>query len=37
MFDYRGGKQIYLICGPTDMRKGTDGLSAIINLQLRLL
>ncbi len=26
-------KQIYLICGPTDMRKGTDGLSAIVNLQ----
>lgn len=32
MFDH-SGKQIYLICGPTDMRKGTDGLSAIVNLQ----
>ncbi len=32
MFDHRG-KQIYLICGSTDMRKGTDGLSAIVNLQ----
>jgi len=31
MFDH-SGKQIYLICGPTDMRKGTDGLSAIVNL-----
>jgi|GEM_PF-6727553 len=28
MFDH-SGKQIYLICGSTDMRNGTDGLSAI--------
>ena len=26
------GKQIYVVCGPTDMRKGIDGLSAIVNL-----
>ena len=32
MFDH-SGKQIYLICGSTDMRNGTDGLSAIVNLQ----
>ena len=32
MFDHRG-KQIYLICGSTDMRKGIDGLAAIVNLQ----
>ena len=32
MFDH-SDKQIYLICGFTDMRKGTDGLSAIVNLQ----
>ena len=33
MFDCRG-KEIYLICGATDMRKGIDGLSSIINLRL---
>nr|MBP9975664.1 IS66 family insertion sequence element accessory protein TnpB [Synergistaceae bacterium] len=32
MFDHRG-KQIYLICGSTDMRKGIDGIAAIVNLQ----
>ena len=30
MFDHRG-KQIYLICGSTDMRKGIDGLSSIVD------
>ena len=29
-----GGKEIYLVCGPTDMRKGIDGLSAVVNLRL---
>ena len=33
MFDHRG-KQIYLICGSTDMRKGIDGLSSIAGLRL---
>ena len=33
MFDHRG-KQIYLICGSTDMRKGIDGLSSIVDLCL---
>ena len=33
MFDHRG-KQIYLICGSTDMRKGIDGLSSIVDLRL---
>jgi transposase len=32
MFDCRG-KEICLICGATDMRKGIDGLSPIINLR----
>ena len=30
MFDHRG-KQIYLICGSTDMSKGIDGLSSIVD------
>lgn len=25
-----GGKQIYLVCGATDMRKGIDGLAAVV-------
>jgi transposase len=29
-----GGKEIYLVCGPTDMRKGIDGLSAVVDLRL---
>lgn len=33
MIDYRG-KQIYLACGSTDMRKGINGLSATVNLSL---
>ena len=32
MFEH-SGKQIYLVCFPTDMRKGIDGLSAIVSLQ----
>lgn len=28
------GKEIYVVCGPTDMRKGIDALSAIVNLRL---
>ena len=27
------GKEIYLVCGATDMRKGLDGLAAIANLR----
>lgn len=27
------GKEIYLVCGATDMRKGVDGLAAIANLR----
>lgn len=33
MIDYRG-KQIYLACGGTDMRKGINGLSATVSLSL---
>ena len=33
MFEH-SGKQIYLVCGFTDMRKGIDGLSAIVSLRL---
>ena len=29
-----GGKEIYLVCGPTDMRKVIDGLSAVAALRL---
>ena len=30
---YTSGKEIYLVCGATDMRKGVDGLAAIANLR----
>ncbi|MEA4872638.1 MAG: IS66 family insertion sequence element accessory protein TnpB [Synergistaceae bacterium] len=33
MFDHRG-KHIYLVSGSTDMRKGIDGLSSIVDLRL---
>ena len=33
MFEYKD-REIYLVCGCTDMRKGIDGLSAIVNLKL---
>jgi len=33
MIDFRG-KQIYLACGRTDMRKGISSLSAIVRLSL---
>ena len=29
-----GNKDIYIVCGATDMRKGVDGLAAIVNLSL---
>ena len=29
-----GNKEIYIVCGATDMRKGVDGLAAIVNLSL---
>ena len=29
-----GNKDIYIVCGATDMRKGVDGLAAIVNLRL---
>ena len=28
-----GGKQIFLVCGATDMRKGIDGLSSVVNVR----
>ena len=33
MFEYKD-REIYLVCGCTDMRKGIDGLSAIVSLRL---
>ena len=30
------GKRIYLACGPTDMRKAINGLSAIVKLRFRI-
>lgn len=32
MLDHEG-KKIYIICGSTDMRKGIDGLSSIVNMR----
>lgn len=29
-----GNKEIYIVCGAADMRKGVDGLAAIVNLRL---
>ena len=29
-----GNKDIYIVCGATDMRKGVDGLAAIVNFRL---
>ena len=29
-----GNKDIYIVCGATDMRKGVDGLAAIVNHRL---
>ena len=29
-----GNKDIYIVCGAADMRKGVDGLAAIVNLSL---
>ena len=29
-----GNKDIYIVCGATDMREGVDGLAAIVNLRL---
>lgn len=33
MFEYKD-REIYLVCGCKDMRKGIDGLSAIVSLRL---
>ena len=30
LIDYSGVKQIYIVCGKTDMRKSIDGLASII-------
>lgn len=34
MISFPGKAQIWLACGITDMRKGFDGLAAIVQLQL---
>ena len=34
MIDLREIDNIYLVAGPTDMRKGSDGLSAVVQYQL---
>jgi transposase len=34
MISLPGGGQIWLACGVTDMRKGFDGLAAIVQMQL---
>lgn len=36
MISLPGGMRIWLACGITDMRKGFDGLAAIMQLQLQL-
>ena len=35
MIGPRSGTRVWLVCGVTDMRKGFDGLAALIQLQLR--
>jgi transposase len=34
MISFPGGARIWLACGITDMRKGFDGLAAIVQMQL---
>lgn len=31
-----GGKDVYLVCGHTDMRKGIDGLASIVNIKFTM-
>ena len=35
MLTLGAGRRVYLVCGPTDMRKSFDGLSGVVRLALR--
>lgn len=36
LMDFRQLKQVYLVCGKTDLRKGIDGLATIVQEQFEL-
>ncbi|MBD0380992.1 IS66 family insertion sequence element accessory protein TnpB [Paenibacillus sedimenti] len=36
MLNFSGSSQVYLACGPTDMRKSIDGLAALVQEQFAL-
>ena len=34
--DFRGAEKVYLACGATDLRKGIDGLAALVQQEFQL-